>query len=139
MSNEQSNEQQSNEPAASGPAHNSRHKVRALSHVFGAAGTKTEQVGVMCEVTDGPHKGFVCTWYGSFTQDAAEYTLRGLEALGYSGDAPECKSMYPGKEGLATFEHDKDREGKARIRIAWINGTEVVMAERYAGAQLGQF
>lgn len=141
MSNEQqaNQQQQPIDPASNTPANGSRHKVRALSHSLGEAGTKTKQVGVMCEITEGPCKGFVSTWYGSFTEDAVEYTMRGLEALGYKGDAPECKSMYAGQEGLAQFEIDKDRDGRPRTRISFINGMDVVMKERYTGAALANF
>lgn len=138
MSNEQTNENE--KPAASNePTHNSRHKVRCIAHTFGEASTGTPQIGVLCEVTEGDCKGYMCTWYGSITKAAAEYTVRGMRALGFTGiDITRCESMYTG-EALATFEHDENQDGEKRVRISFINGIGVVMKKTYEGADLARF
>lgn len=128
-----------NDAADNEPAHNSRHKVKCIAHTWGEASTGTPQIGVLCEVTEGDCKGYMTTWYGSITKDAAEYTIRGMRALGFQGiDITKCESMYTG-EALATFEHDKDKDGNKRVRISFINGIGVVMKKTYEGADLARF
>jgi hypothetical protein len=116
---------------------NGRHPIRAISHAWGEAGTGTVQLGVECEVTEGPFKGYRATWYGSLTENATEMTIRGMRALGFKGiDIQDMSSMFQGEVAIGVFETDTDNEGNERTRIAFVNAAGVAMKKVYEGAEL---
>lgn len=87
---------------------------------FSSAGN--EQIGILFELLDEPHKGRELVWYGSFSEAAFPITWRSLRALGWQGTA------------IATFAEDvkighvaslvvesEEFDGKRRNRIIFIN------------------
>lgn len=136
---ENSNSNEQSNATTNAPAHNSRHKVRCIDHKWARASTGNKQIAILCEVTEGPHKGFMSTWYGVMAGDASEYTERGMRALGFKGDnILDMRSMYEG-EALATFEHDKNKDGKPIVKIAWLNDMGVIVKDELTGADLQHF
>lgn len=118
--------------------------VVAIKHRVGYAGTGTEQVGVRLRVTDGPLKGKYLLWYGTFTDNSEEITIRALRNLGFEGDdlydQREWDAMYArAQEATAVVQHEVYKD-KKRAKVAWINGGgDVIMAREMNDHELRAF
>lgn len=96
--------------------------IRCLDFALGEAGSGTEQIGVLVQFLDGPNKGKRRTWYGFWTEDAAETTIKALRALGWkTGELDDLDDIING-EALAVVVHEPDQKNVMRDRIRWING-----------------
>jgi hypothetical protein len=118
-----------------------RYPVIAVSFSFGV-GKQAEQVGVACQFQEGPGKGQIRPWRGSFSDNAIEFTLRGLRALGWQGDdLRKIDGILPkngGKVAIATLEHE-EYEGKWREKIAWLNDDGVAFSKPLEGPDFEKF
>jgi hypothetical protein len=91
-----------------------RVRARAVEGDYGHANTGTEQVAVSFELEDGERR----TWYGYFTDKAAERTLEALTICGVTNletlegiDANEVELVL----------RDEEYEGTVRERVAFVN------------------
>lgn len=115
------------------------YKVKAIDHVFGRAGTGTEQIGVSLEVVEGPHTGQILNWYGFFTEATEERTIKSMRYLGWKGTAvSKMETMYEGR-AHAVVEHDEDQNGVVRAKVQWINAIGVNMKDQMNPAELMSF
>lgn len=115
------------------------YKVKCVAHKFGRAGTGTEQIGIRLAVVEGPHKGTHFIYYGFFTDNTIEHTIKAMRALGFTGDdVRDVRSMYT-SEAIAVVAHEADRDGKVRERVRWINGADVVMNDVMSPQELSGF
>jgi hypothetical protein len=115
------------------------YKARAIDYAVGEAGTGTQQVGVACQVTQGPAAGQTRTWYGFFTDDGIEMTIKALRAMGWSTNSlDDLDEILSGKEFDIVIEHEPDRDepNKIRDRIRWVNAGGVAMKKKLNGAEI---
>lgn len=113
----------------------------AVTHKWGYSSKGGEQVGVRVKLVDGPYKGRTLTWYGYFTDAATDIAIRGLRALGMTGDdVRDLSGMYRPDvtPAIAVVQHD-EYEGKKRARVAFLNGSDVAMKEEMTSTQLDAF
>ncbi len=60
--------------------------MKGVAGGLGNAKTGTPQIAVQLVVSQGPAKGESITWFGTFTDNATEYTFAALRTLGWEGD-----------------------------------------------------
>lgn len=96
-------------------------KARGLTAALGYTSTGKEQVAVQLEILDEGFQGETITWYGSFSEQAAERTLESLRLLGWQGDDLFDLSGIGSKEVKAVLDED-EYEGKIQLKVKWING-----------------
>lgn len=122
--------------------HKGRYNARALGHAFGQASTGNYQIGVELEVVDGEAAGERITWYGTFSEKSAEHTVKGLRALGWTGDnlATLEAAGFGTKTASIVIEHEQDRDGAWRAKVAWVNPAGgVAFKNKVEGAELVAF
>lgn len=113
-----------------------RVKAQAVagSHDFGVASTGTEQVGIAVKVLEGDFAGQTFSWYGYFTDEATELTVKALRTAGWDGT--DFVSL-PGL-GSTQFELvlvEEERNGEFKWNARFINQIGVPMAERMGDAK----
>jgi hypothetical protein len=115
---------------------------RAVEWAVGEAGTGTQQICLVCEITEGPHKGSQYTWYGFLnTDDNIERTLKSLQYLGWDGKN-FAKLDGLGTEDAMLVVKDEMWEGKRQTRIAFVNSKDsdgIIMSKRYDENELTSF
>lgn len=98
-----------------------KHKAVCQDIEFGFTDSGTEQVAISFRISDGEHEGEFITAYRYFTDRAAEYAFKDLEALGWEGDSLEsAPEDCPGSECTLVIEHE-EYDGKERARVKFIN------------------
>jgi hypothetical protein len=97
------------------------YKARAGEHVWGRAGTGTEQVVVDFEIQEGEFKGQHASWRGFFTDGTQERTLKSLERAGWDGKDLVRLDGLGSKDVNITIEHEENNEGKRFHKVAWVN------------------
>lgn len=109
-----------------------RYKARALEGALGRAGTGSEQIAVLLEITEGEHKGHQLTWYGYFTEKTVDRTFESLRHLGWEGDDLTDLRGIESNEVTIVVELEYDRDGEQHARVKWINspGSGLAMRER---------
>lgn len=86
---------------------------------LGEARTGTMQCLVMFKIADGPAKGQVLPWYGSFSENAYERTMQSLRYCGWEGDNLDDIQALPTEVSVTVEQSEWD--GKINTRIAWVN------------------
>lgn len=114
--------------------------VVAVAHRFGYTSNKNEQVGIRLRIVDGPHKDKNLLYYGTFTADAKEFTIKALRALGMYGDdvVKDIGQIYNGQVANAVYAHEV-YQGQKRGKVNWINGADVVMKDEMSPSELSAF
>lgn len=124
------------------------YKARGVDCAMGWAGTGTEQIAVLLEITEGPHKGQTITWYGFFTEKTTDRTLEALEALGWPGDniltITDCIGQNEVEIQVENEEYTtKSGEIRTTARVQWINsprGTgRIALHEQMNPTELASF
>jgi len=101
-----------------------RYKAKAQEWGLGQSSKGTEQVGVLFELTEGDAKGIRITWYGSFSEAAAAFTLKGLRACGWEGtDVLELETAHAGldKNEVSLVIEQEEYQGKTSAKVQWVN------------------
>lgn len=118
------------------------HKARAKDYRFGRTSTGTEQVALLFEVTDGPCKGQLITWYGYFTDKTAERTFESLEYAGWGGKSLLDMSGLGSRECEIVVQHRESAEGREYAEVRWVNrlssGT-IAVKDEMNSAELAAF
>lgn len=60
------------------------------------------------------------TWYGSFSDKAAPYTIKALIACGLEGNNP-AGPLKLGQKVSIVIENEIDEGGKERTKVRWVN------------------
>lgn len=87
------------------------------------------------ETSSGPQK---ITYYGSFSEKAAQYTIKNLITLGLKGNNP-AGDLEIGKQVELVINVETDDQGKTRARVSFINpigGARNAMDQDLAKAKL---
>ena len=94
------------------------HEAEVLDHAFFEAGTGTVQLGIVFQTSEG-----IITAYLPFTDAAAEYSLKKVAAIGYTGALEDLNNgeAMVGMKCKITVEHEEDLNGELREKVAWIN------------------
>jgi hypothetical protein len=109
------------------------YRAKAIDYAVGEAGTGTQQIGVACQIVQGPAANQVRTWYGFFSDDAIEVTIKAMRAMGWATNSlDDLDEILRGKEFDIVIEHEADKEDprKMRDRIRWINAGGVAMKKK---------
>lgn len=90
-----------------------------LSHAISETKTGNPQAVVVFSFNDskGPQK---ITWYGSFSEKAAPYTIKNLITCGLKGNNP-AGDLEIGKQVEIVVEIEVDNENKERAKVKFIN------------------
>ncbi len=114
--------------------------ITCIAAKLGYAGTKNEQIGARLRIIDGPLKGKTMLWYGSFSENAQEFTIKAMRAMGFTGNDPsDLSSMINNDvQAIAVVQHD-EYQGKKRAKVAWINGADVQMKDEMNQDELKAF
>jgi len=67
------------------------------------------------------------TWYGSFSEKAAPHTLKALVVCGLQGNNP-AGALEIGKEVSIVVEEEEGDDGKARMKVRWVNSLHAIKA-----------
>lgn len=96
-----------------------KYKARPISWALGMTDTEKEQVAVEIEFLDLAVTPRTLWWYGYFTPNALESTVKALRAMGWEGDDLATLQLQD-REVEVVVEHE-DYKGVTRPRIRWIN------------------
>ena len=119
-----------------------KYRGKAREWDLGKASTGTVQVAVSFDLLDRPGQQIV--WYGFFTDNSLETTVKALRAMGWQGSDPSELGSNGGglseKEVTLVVEHEQDQKGQKRARVRWVNpGGGVALKEALAGQDLKAF
>jgi hypothetical protein len=119
------------------------HRAVVGEGMLGKTGTGKEQVAVSLEVLDSvTDASEQMAWYGYFTDAAAEYTIKALRTMGWTGDDLADLSSIKGAEVAVVVEHE-EYEGKTRAKVRWINpvgsGSGAILKEQMSEAEAKSF
>ena len=99
------------------------HLVRVKSTALGTTSTGKTQIAVAFENEHGH-----ATWYGYFTPASVPYTLERLNNCGWNSaehnhDVASLheSQLLVGNEVEIVIEEEMDNEGRARLKVAWVN------------------
>jgi hypothetical protein len=99
-----------------------KYQAVAKEHVFGRAGTGTEQVVVGFElVAEGDFKGRRVSWRGYFTDATAERTLESLESAGWDGTSLKRLDGLGSRPCVLVIEDEEGSDGKIYSKVQWVN------------------
>src|SRR6185312_10835687 len=115
--------------------------VKPVKHRWGWSSGKYPQIGISLQITDGEYKGRRLTWYATFSDAAAEWTIKGLRALGMVGDDAEQNigTIYTSDALATAVVAHETYEGKTRAKVKFINGADIVMKEEMSPSELKAF
>lgn len=115
--------------------------IRATKHRWGWSENKYPQIGISLTVTEGPYKGRRLTWYATFSDAAAEWTIKGLRALGMKGDDAErdIDTIYTSEAAATAVVANETYQGKTRAKVKFINGADIIMKNEMNGNELRSF
>ena len=99
---------------------NGKHRARAKSAALGLTSTGKEQVGVEFEILTDGHVGTSITWYGYFTEDTTERTIKSLRICGWAGTELDNLNGIDSNEVELEVEEDT-YNGKTSAKVKWIN------------------
>lgn len=91
---------------------------------FGAASTGNEQVAISFVINDGEHAGENLSYFGTFTENALEYTEKALRACGWDGDdLAELPALAEaGKLGPAQIVvRHEEYKGEKKVKVKFVN------------------
>lgn len=110
------------------------YRAKALEGDMGRASTGTEQVAVLIELETGDR----LTWYGYFSDAAAERTIESLLAMGVT-DLETLAGL--GSQHFEVVVDDEEYQGKTRTKVKFINrlGGGVAMKSRMNEAERKSF
>ena len=114
------------------------YRARAAELDFGFAGTGTEQIAVRFLTTEGES----ITWYGYFTDKAAQYAIQALRACGWKGDDLFELTVEDLPDEVELVVQEDEYDGQTRMRVAFINALgsgSVALKERMDDAQRRKF
>lgn len=118
---------------------NGTYRGKVVDGGLAKAGNGNEQVAMLCELGgDGPEKGLQLTYYGSFSERAADITIKALRTAGWTGvdlaEVDDWKKNVPNPpevEFVIEQEEQQDQQGNVatddqgnplmRTRVRWIN------------------
>lgn len=88
---------------------------------FGEAGTGSKQVLLHFKILEGDWLGYQLPWFGYFTKDTTERTIKSLRLVGFRGDdLAELPAQRLDQTVSVTVEH-QEYNNKTYARIAWVN------------------
>lgn len=94
------------------------HQAHAVAIGFGTAKTGTEQIAVTFETDSGSR----ISWYGYFTDKAAEYAIKTLRTCGWQGDDPAEITVDDINDPVELdVQEEEDRNGNVKCKVAWVN------------------
>lgn len=99
-----------------------KYQAVAKEHVFGRAGTGTEQVVVGFEIAEGDFRGRRISWRGYFTDATAERTLESLENAGWDGVSLRRLDGLGSRPCVLVIEDEEGNDGNTYSRVKWVNG-----------------
>ena len=99
---------------------NGKYRARAKSAALGLTGTGKEQVGVEFEILTEGHTGESITYYGFFTEDTTERTIKSLRVCGWQGSDLDNLDGIDANEVELDVEEDT-YNGKTSAKVKWIN------------------
>lgn len=109
---------------------------------FGKSKAGNEQCAVTFEITEGDDKGTRLPWWGSFSRNAMEYTIRGLRAMGFEGD--DLSTIHRQRldnEVVVQVEHNsftgRNGEQRTSARVVWVYDPRGAQRARFAEALEG--
>lgn len=97
------------------------YKAKAVTWALGETSTGKEQVAVEFALFDeegveGPHM----TWFGYFTDNTTESTLKALRTCGWVGTDLSDLQGLDANEVQLVIEHET-YDGKTRAKVRWVN------------------
>lgn len=118
------------------------YKAKAVTWALGKASTGKEQVAVEFALYDadgveGPH----LTWFGYFTDNTFESTLKALRTCGWKGADLSDLQGLDANEVQLVIEHEV-YDGKTRARVRWVNALNaggLALKEQMDGAEAKVF
>jgi hypothetical protein len=123
-----------------------RHKARAVDAQLITAQNGNKNVAITFELIEAPHAGRQLTYYGSFSEAAAEHTAKALIVAGFEGDDVSQLQTVRGEVALQ-IEIETAPDGRERPRIKFVNSLTPTFkskvppneAKRFAGEVRGLF
>jgi hypothetical protein len=112
-----------------------KYNAKAETLALGFASTGTPQIGISFAVAVGGEVEYV-TWYGYFTDAAADRTIKALRDMGWTGnDLDQLKEDCSDLPNAVQLDIQPDDKGY--MKVAWINkpGGGVAMRETMTQAQ----
>jgi len=99
---------------------NGKYRARAKGAALGMSGTGKEQIGVEFEVLTEGHTGESITWYGFFTEDTTERTIKSLRTCGWAGVDLDNLDGIDANEVEIDVE-EETYKGTTSAKVKWIN------------------
>lgn len=97
---------------------NTRYTAQAIeAKIYEGEGDKAPQIGVELRVVEGPETGKVIWWYGSLHENAQQYTVEALRAMGWS-----CNDIttLEGLGSLKVIAVEKQEEYKGKLKTKYM-------------------
>jgi len=93
-----------------------------VSIQFGTSKTKgTRQAYVAFEIIRGPQAGVKIGWFGFFTDNTTDRTLKALRVCGFVGDdLATFPAQRPENEAEIVIDHE-EYNGETRAKVQWVN------------------
>lgn len=100
-----------------------RYRAKALDAVLGVAGTGNEEVAVLFELLDSDARGQTLAWYGFFSDDSYEWTVKALCACGWDNDdlTKLMPSVTDNEVELVVTVEPAQGDRPARNRVRFVN------------------
>jgi len=95
-------------------------RAKAVSGELGYSGKNSEQIAVQFEILEGADAGKVITWWGYFSDKAADRTLQDLLKTGWDGEDISVLRGLGDKEVKIKIA-DSTYQGVTRQKIIFIN------------------
>jgi len=99
-------------------------RCKGVTGALGYTSQDGEQVGIDIMLMPDQHEdvdGRHLTWYGQFSEKAAQFTIKTLRTLGWVGDDLSDLTGIDTNECDAVIAHEQDLQGEWRARIRFIN------------------
>lgn len=102
---------------------NGTYRAKPLGAALGVANTGNEQVGIEFQLLDEP--GGNITYYGTFTEKAAQHTIKALRVSGWRGEDLSDLSSIGADTALEVHLviENEEYQGTVRAKVKWVNAS----------------
>lgn len=114
-----------------------KHRAKARAWGFGKTNNGSIQIGIEFDFLDIPGK--TMPYYGSFSGNATEHTLKAMRACGWAGEDLTDLTGLDTNEVSLTVDWD-EYQGKRTLKVKWVNPAGGIgFKERVDVAELADF